>query len=339
MEKRDPLPINIKFYHAPDMQCWKGRIDGTAETELRWHQHVQPLNLVAPFKQSLEGCVILLGFPCDEGVKRNGGRTGAAQGPAALRDALCNLPVFYPDLSIYDAGDIVCRENDLKTAQVQLAAAVKRICEHGAFPLVLGGGHEVTYGHYRGIAESIRHESGARRVGTVNFDAHFDNREPKGSEPNSGTGFWQIAKDCKEENHPFHYLALGIQKTSNTPSLFNTAHQTGTQYVLAEHFTKDDQHIPQGLIAAFIEAVDSIYLTIDLDVFAAAYAPGVSAPAYSGILPDRVFFECLDSLFNSGKVVSMDIAELNPDFDIDNRTARLAASLIFHVIARLADRH
>lgn len=328
----------MPFYSTPEMRQWTGRVDGTAETQRRWHQHVKPFNLAYPLEKSLKGSVVLLGFACDEGVKRNQGRAGAAKGPAALRNALCNLPVFHPQSAIYDAGDILCPDGDLETAQQQLAVAVKQVHQHGAFPLLLGGGHEIAYGHYRGIADALQNDTHIPRIGIVNFDAHFDNREPEGSGPNSGTGFWQIANDCKKKDLPFHYLALGIQKASNTPHLFDTAHLSGTQYALATHLDGNFKHIPQRLITAFSEAVDWMVITVDLDVFAAAYAPGVSAPAYNGILPNAAFFEHLDSLFNSGKVLSLDVAELNPDYDTDGRTAKLAASIIFHAVERLAGR-
>jgi len=78
--------------------------------------------------------------------------------------------------------------------------------------------------------------------------------------------------------------------------------------------------------------VDIVYLTVCLDVFAAAFAPAVSALAYNGILPDKIFQDFFKFILRSPKVKSMDIAELNPSLDIDNRTARLAASLIFDYV-------
>jgi formiminoglutamase len=79
---------------------------------------------------------------------------------------------------------------------------------------------------------------------------------------------------------------------------------------------------------AFMTQVDCLYVTIDLDVFTAATAPGVSAPAMRGI--DLPLFEAMfEHIQQSGKVRLMDIAECNPSYDLDNRTARLAAYLVF----------
>src|SRR5574340_114473 len=93
---------------------WQGRDDsGDPGDTRRWH------DVVRAFDARATGGVALIGFSCDEGVRRNGGRTGAVEGPAALRAALANVPLFgEPDL--YDAGDVVCDGTALEAAQAAL---------------------------------------------------------------------------------------------------------------------------------------------------------------------------------------------------------------------------
>jgi formiminoglutamase len=69
-----------------------------------------------------------------------------------------------------------------------------------------------------------------------------------------------------------------------------------------------------------------------MDVFSSAYAPGVSAPSPMGLDP---FFVCktLQYLFHTQKVISCDIAELNPRFDSNQQTANLAARLVDFIIS------
>jgi formiminoglutamase len=76
----------------------------------------------------------------------------------------------------------------------------------------------------------------------------------------------------------------------------------------------------------------SLLLTIDMDVFGAPFAPGVSASSYNGIAPNAMFKRLLRHIVLSGKVSSVDICELNPKFDVDNRTARLASAFIFDIV-------
>lgn len=329
-------PLDARLYRVPALRRWKGRNDGEELSQRRWHQHVQLMDLTAPASPEITGrgpAVAVLGFACDEGVKRNLGRPGAAEGPEAIRRALSNLPVFHPNIPIYDAGDITCPNSDLETAQHQLALAVAKVLHNGAFPILLGGGHEIAYAHYCGITAYLKDRQ-KQGIGIINFDAHFDNREITENGPSSGTGFRQIAEDCGQRGTDFRYLALGIEKTSNTPYLFETARATGTQYALASQF---DGNQPIELLENFCQSGEQLYLTIDMDVFAAPYAPGVSAPAYNGIRPDSTFFNCLEKIFASGKLISLDLAELNPAMDIDNRTAKLAASIIFHAVSCLAE--
>ena len=333
MEIRTNDPLDMRLYRLPALRRWKGRNDGDELTHRRWHQHVQLLDLSAstPTRTEQGLAVAILGFACDEGVKRNLGRPGAAEGPETIRRALANLPVSHPEVAIYDAGDITCPNNDLETSQQQLALAVTKVLNSGAFPILLGGGHEITYPHYAGIATFLKDH---QEVGVVNFDAHFDNRTIGENGPSSGTGFWQIAKDCLDHNTLFRYLALGIEETSNTRHLFDTAENTGTQYITADQF---DSNLYKKQLEGFCGACDQLYLTIDMDVFAAPYAPGVSAPAYNGIRPDSRFFNSLKTIIDTGKLVSLDLAELNPAMDIDNRTAKLAATIIFQSVNYLAE--
>ncbi len=321
--------IKQTHYLPPNPANWRGRIDGISTEHLRWHQHIQLIDLTTNPTANLLGTAVLLGFCCDEGVRRNKGRIGAYKGPESLRKALANLPVHTATRRLADAGDVVCSNGNLEQAQEQLARAVSMILQIGGFPILLGGGHEITYGHYRGIRQFTN-----GTVGIINFDAHFDNRVPDAAGPSSGTGFWQIVGEYHPDYTEFGYLAIGIQKASNTRALFDTAERTGTSYITATDFHKDSLTQTNSLVDGFIRQNEHIYLTIDMDVFAAAFAPGVSAPAYNGILPDHVFLNCLNRIIDSGKLLSIDIAELNPDFDIDDRTARLAAFILHHIVEK-----
>ena len=183
----------------------------------------------------------------------------------------------------------------------------------------------MAYGHYAGI----RKYAGTRSIGIVNFDAHFDLRDYSG-EASSGTPFRQIASECEQAGLPFHYLCLGVEPLSNISSLFDTADRLGVSYVRREDFTLSHKVAILQKVSSFLDKVDLLYLTIDLDGFSAAIAPGVSAPSPFGFEVTLVL-QILDLLVASGKMVSMDVAELNPEYDRDGQTAKLAAYLIAYV--------
>lgn len=327
--------INPAYYKKADLQVWNGRIDGNNPNQLRWHQSIKPIDLNKSInfifqEENKREHVVLLGFACDEGVRRNKGRVGASEAPEQIRAACSNFPV-HSKIQLHDAGDIICVNQNLEEAQEQLAIAVQRILEAGAFPILLGGGHEITFGHYSGIKRQFP----SKTIGIINFDAHFDNRIPDKEGASSGTGFWQIAKEIEGNSSRLHYLAIGIQRSGNTKELFDRANETGSTYLLDKELNIFTNESVKETITNFCEEVDGIYLSIDMDVFSAAFAPGVSAANPKGLMPDYLFDEYISTIFKSKKVISVDFAEINPTYDLDNRTSKLAARLVFDVIERI----
>ncbi len=308
-------------HHAPSP--WTGRHD-TEETAAperlsRWHHRVQPWHPQA------QGGVVLIGFAVDEGVRRNQGRTGAAGGPAALRQALANLPAPAAT-ALWDAGTVHCEAQALEAAQAELSATVTKVRAQGGLPLVLGGGHEMAWGTFGGL---VREGRTPGRLLVLNLDAHFDLRHA--AAPNSGTPFAQMHAWCASQDQGFHYTVLGISRFANTPALFDRARDTGTRWRSDEALqTPADWAQAQADLARDLQASDAVYLTICLDVLSAAIAPGVSAPAALGV-PLAFIEAVIDQVKASGKLIAADMAELNPSFDRDGQTARVGARLLARV--------
>ncbi|PWJ44848.1 formimidoylglutamase [Sediminitomix flava] len=324
-------------YKAIAQDIWAGRKDGEDRDSWRWHQAVECVdvlnNEIPSLKENEKGTAII-GFCSDEGVRRNKGRTGAAQGPEAIRKASSSFPVHFSEVSkLIDLGDIVCQGSDLEGAQKALGELIALALENGYRPLVLGGGHEIAYGHYLGIKSYLQKHKPEASLGIINYDAHFDLREidPEVG-PSSGTPFLQIAQDQKTLGKDFNYFVIGINKNSNTKKLFNTAEELGVDFIRRRHVNAEKQVDLFHKIGEMVDKVDYIYLTTCMDVFNAGYAPGVSAPAAQGITPDYVFMKSYKKILKSGKLLSADIAEVNPQLDIDSHTAKLAASLAFEVV-------
>ena len=200
---------------------------------------------------------------------------------------------------------------------------------------MLGGSHDVAYGHFNGVFNHLKKKVEKPKIGIINFDAHFDLR-PYDVQPSSGTMFAQIADDCARENQEFNYLCLGIQTSGNTRSLFNNADSLGVKYVLAREFVESEPETISAKIKAFIDDNDYIYLTICGDVFSSSSAPGVSAMQPFGLEPNHVL-RFTKEILQSKKVISFDIAEVSPPLDDDKRTARLAANIVHAVIESLCE--
>jgi formiminoglutamase len=301
-----------------DLTVWQGRIDPEANSD-RWHQRIEPITASAT-----PGCA-LIGFASDAGVARNRGRIGAAAGPTAIRNALAPL-AWHRQNPAYDAGNVRCDGDALEVAQQALAERIAPLLDGGHLPVVLGGGHEVAFASWCGLAAHLASRESCPRVGIINLDAHFDLRD-HAHVRSSGTPFSQIAEDCQKRNWLFQYACLGVSRSANTQALYKRAEALNVM-------VREDRDIHAAALAglqqdvtAFIDQCDYLYLTIDLDVLPASEAPGVSAPAARGVSL-ALLEPLIETVRDSGKLRLADLAELNPAFDIDHRTARVAARLV-----------
>ncbi|MBH0085663.1 formimidoylglutamase [Psychrobacter sp. SCQQ22] len=325
-----------RIIHTPaDMTQWIGRAEPFETARARyWYQ------LAQPYEAQHIG---LIGFACDQGVRRNQGRIGARAAPPLIRRAFATLPViadlqqrFDGQLStlLGDAGDIHCDDNDgfaestLEQAQIKYADAVSNVIKQGGLSIGLGGGHAIAYGSFLGLwqtLESQKNADVAPTIGIINFDAHLDIRQSDVA--TSGTPFRQIAEHLDAHDQPFHYCCIGVSRFSNTAALFDRAEQLGVQVISDEDCHYQPWDTLTDRVKNFVDQVDIIYLTIDMDCLPSSVVPGVSAPAAFGI--ELGFVErMVRTIMTSGKVKIADIAEINPTFDIDSRSCKVAARLL-----------
>lgn len=316
---------------------WTGRDDGPGLEHARWHSVVRWSPDALPHNDTATGpadgpAVDLIGFSCDAGVARNKGRVGAAEGPGALRGGLASLAVHQP-LNVVDRGDVTVTDDaGMEHGQDELSARVAESVGRGVLACVLGGGHETAWGTFRGVHQGLAERSAGERprIGVLNLDQHFDLREePRAT---SGTPFLQISRYLQERGEDFVYAVAGISVPNNTRVGFETADRLGVSYLLDEDCA--DPTAVRAFVQDFLDGVDAVYLTLDLDVLPASVAPGVSAPAAYGVAFETVRAAMLQAA-RSGKLAGFDVVELNPRLDVDSRTAKSAARLINDVVTAL----
>lgn len=271
--------------------------------------------------------VALVGFPSDEGVRRNGGRPGAAEGPAAIRRALYAMtpdarqPEAFVELmeATVDLGDVPVT-GDVEADQATLGEVVGELLGRGILPVVLGGGHETAYGHFLG------HVQMRQPVGVLNWDAHADVRPLRDGQAHSGSPFRQML------DHPSglceRYTVAGLHPWRVSAAHVAAVRERG-EAVFADELTPDRA---RQLVA---DLDGPTLVTFDLDALDAA--PGVSAPGAGG-LAAGVWLAAAEACGQSPFVHSIDVVELNPTFDIDSRSATLAALTVWHALAGIAGR-
>jgi formiminoglutamase len=264
--------------------------------------------------------VALIGLPDDLGVRMNGGRPGASEGPAAFRTALAKYGVAVPSgwawPRVYDAGDVIPAGGDSEDALAEthgrVTLAVERALDLGLFPIGIGGGHDLTFAFARPVA--------LRFPGVVGYymDAHLDVRETIGS----GMPFRRLIEEC------------GVQalRLAGMNPIANEAEHVA--YFVGNH--------GRAMGGAEFEASVrteplNAFASLDLDVLDASFAPGVSAVNPAG-MSSREVERLVGALGRSSRVRCFDIMELNPRYDVDGRTARLAAHMFLTFLRGLAAR-
>jgi formiminoglutamase len=281
------------------------------------------------------GWPALVGFPQDEGVRRNGGRAGAAEAPAAIRRRLYALapwdPVRDADLAargLLDLGDVRASA-DLEASQAALAAGVAAALAAGAVPVVLGGGHETAYGCFLGYIAA------GRPVGVVNLDAHLDVRPCLGGLGHSGSPFRQALEHPTRPLGPGDYVCLGAQPHAAAREHVRFARRHGcvlgwlpeVRGRLAQAFAAECERL--------WAAGRSVHFTLDADAVHSADVPGVSAPNADG-LPGAEVLACVERAGASPAVAGFDLSEINPRLDPDGRAARWAAVAVWRFLVGLA---
>ena len=271
---------------------------------------------------------VILGFPSDEGVRRNGGRVGAAMGPSAIRSALYRLT---PDPRSQSFGDLLVRTRDLgdlevsgdvESDQQNLGDAIAPYIRENTFVVVLGGGHEASYGHFLGYVRA------GEKPEILNWDAHADVRELAGGKAHSGSPFRQALQDpsgaCRR------YTVAGLQP----------------HVVAREHVAFVEQHgrvvwrndiSPERIAQLYRSSDHPTLVSFDLDAVSESEAPGVSAPTPAGLTSD-LWLEAAYLAGRSAAVSSADVVELNPVVDHHGRTARLAALTVWWLLCGRAER-
>lgn len=210
-------------------------------------------------------------------------------------------------IGFVDMGDLPLAENESDDAII--TAAVQTACAAGDVPLLLGGDHSITFPVVAGIA--AHHGP----VNILHFDAHPDLYDELGGNRRShASPFARIM----EAGHAMRLVQVGIRTLNAHQS--EQARRFGVEIVPMRDFTAGRVPIPPG----------PLYVSIDLDGLDPACAPGVSHLEPGG-LSTRELLDVLARI--EGPIVGADIVELNPDRDINDMTAAVAAKLVKELAA------
>ena len=263
---------------------------------------------------------VLLGCPQDEGVRRNNGRTGASDAPREIRSHFYRLQSpGQSEVQLFDAGDIDVTES-LDQTHDALTKVVARFLEDGKMLIVLGGGNDISYADGRALA------NWESDISAINIDAHLDMRIA--TEMTSGTPYRKLLDDqCLKAEH---FYEFGIRPESNARFYLDDAQKIGVNIHYLQQIKEN------GVANSFQKILGEInrrpfFLGLDMDSIQACDAPGVSASSPSGF-SGREVMQLIRLARQKKNLRLFEITEVNPKYDIDNRTVKLAAQFIYRFL-------
>ena len=284
----------------------------------------------------------LIGVPIDLGA----GRRGVDMGPSAIRYAHLQNKLEELGYAIEDKGNIevpiqeLCAITDPKLKYLdcilpmgrRIAGAVATSMQAGRFPLVLGGDHSLSVGSIRGAAKQ-------KKLGVIWVDAHADFNTPE-TTPSGNIHGMPLAALCGlgdprlvslwDETppvlDPLRVAVIGARDLDQGEK--RNLREAG---VMVQSMEQIDR---LGMVAALEKAiervsrdVDGIYLSFDMDALDPRHAPGVGTPVNGGLTFREAHLAC-EVVAETGRLIGMDLVEVNPILDVQNQTALLAVEFI-----------
>ncbi len=264
---------------------------------------------------------VIIGSPQDKGVKRNKGRAGAKDAPDEIRAELYKLILNenITSLNLFDIGDVKIQNSLEETHELQ-EKIIYNLLKDGKKVIALGGGNDISYPDCKALSKYNKN------LLAINIDSHPDVRFdiPR----NSGTPYRMLLEENLIEGENFYEIGLkpfalspvyeDYLKKNNVPVFtFDMVREKGIKNLLADILSENKSEV--------------IFWGFDMDSVRGLEAPGVSAPSPYGFTADEAV-EVAKLAGEDGRTKIFEISEVNPKYDIDRRTSKLAAIMIWTLL-------
>jgi len=290
----------------------------------------------------------IIGVPIDLGADRR----GVDMGPSAIRYAHLQKKIEDLGHTVHDEGNVevpiaeMCKITNPKLKYIdcivpmsrRVSGAVSTSIQAGNFPLVIGGDHSLSIGSVRGAARN-------RKIGVIWVDAHADFNTAE-TTPSGNIHGMSLAALCGlgdkslvqlwDEATPVidpHKVAIIGARDLDEGEKRNLR-EAGALVLGMEQIDRYGMvACLEKAIARVSEGVDGIYLSLDLDSLDPEHAPGVGTPVPAGLTQREAHLAC-EMIGETGNLIGMDIVEVNPILDVQNRTALLAVDFALSALGR-----
>lgn len=290
----------------------------------------------------------IIGVPIDLGADRR----GVDMGPSAIRYAHLQNKLEDLGYTVNDEGNVevpiaeMCQITNPKLKYIdciipmsrRVSGAVSTSIQAGNFPLVIGGDHSLSIGSVRGAARN-------RKIGVIWVDAHADFNTAK-TTPSGNIHGMSLALLCGMGDKSLVQLwdepvpVIDPQKIAIVGARDLDEGEKRNLRDAGAMVMGMEQIDRYGMVSCLEKAierisrdVDGIYLSLDLDSLDPEHAPGVGTPVPAGLTQREAHLAC-EMIGETGKLIGMDLVEVNPILDVQNRTASLAVDFALSSLGR-----
>lgn len=289
--------------------------------------------------------VHLIGVPLDLG----GNRRGVDMGPSAIRISGLAEQLTGLGLTVTDKGDIPTPLPETKgpgDPKKRYVRDIAKVCqklhqlslatlEDGALPIVLGGDHSLGAGSVAATATWLK--SKGQAVGVIWVDAHADINSPATSPSGNVHGMPLAALLGREPLElariggpepalrPEHTVLVGIRNLDDREKEIVKASGVHA-FTMKDIDRLGIAEVMDRALAAASNGTAGVHVSFDLDVCDPGIAPGVGTPVKGGLDYREAHF-VMEAVAESGRLVALDLVEVNPALDVRNATAELATEL------------
>lgn len=272
----------------------------------------------------------LIGAPLS---KSSISHSGACFAPSTIRKALSGFTTYSIEedidlakSTIQDLGDIVMHVTDVVESQDRVYKTIQQLFDENPswLPIVLGGDNSITYPSVKGFAKA------KGKVGVIQFDAHHDVRNLTDGGPTNGTPFRNLLDTQTIVGS--NLIQVGIRDFSNSKIYTNyVKNHDVTVYTMKDVRKNNIQEMMEASIKKLKKSVESVYVSVDMDVIDQSQAPGCPAIGPGGMEATDLF-EAITYLGEQPIVEGLEIVEVDPTVDFRDMTSRIAAHVILNFI-------
>ncbi len=276
------------------------------------------------FEPRRETPLVLVGVPLDTTASF---RPGSRFAPQAIRQASCNIEFYslrsgvdFEDFGVRDLGDVALIPGSIEENLNRITRVTEELLGIGDRLVFLGGEHLITYAIVKGLLKY--------KPCIIYFDAHFDLRNDYlGLKLSHASTLRRIVELLGTD----HVFVIGVR--AFTSSELDYARKQGIPYLTPIQIRILGIRESSRRIRQWMEKCEHTYLSIDMDVYDPAYAPGVGNPEPEGLDPATLFD--IVSLVVDKRLIGFDIVEVTPDYDRSGVTSILAAKTLVEVSSNL----